>query len=427
MHALGRTAALATTVLQAAAQRERDALLLERIELAREVHESVMQRLFGVSMVLGSGRELSAEDAERSAAEVEAALGELRDALDRSLEPTSEPSRTTLRAELQRLGRQYKAVPLSVRWEPGVDVPEGLEPLAVSVLGEALRNAEKHARPTDVRVAITSLDGAFALEVRNDGVAAPAGPAAGPRACGSRPTSRCSAAACSSSARRADEWRVRLVLPASDVAGFVGGGGAMTERPLRVLIVDDHAVVQWGFKVLLGRQKWVERCIVASDPDEALERAERHKPACRARRPVPRRALRAPSCARRSARVSPADARPADLRRRLDLAAGGAHRRRLGLRLQGLERRRGRDGGADGRQGDDRLRPPGGGADAPLSEREREVLALIASGATNREIAERLYLSPHTVKEHASSLYRKLGVKNRAEAARRAERLGLTR
>ena len=56
----------------------------------------------------------------------------------------------------------------------------------------------------------------------------------------------------------------------------------------------------------------------------------------------------------------------------------------------------------------------------PLSAREREVLTLIASGATNREIAERLYLSPHTVKEHASSLYRKLGVKNRAEAARGA-------
>ena len=63
----------------------------------------------------------------------------------------------------------------------------------------------------------------------------------------------------------------------------------------------------------------------------------------------------------------------------------------------------------------------------PLSQREREVLALIASGQTNREIAAHLFLSPHTVKEHASSLYRKLGVKNRAEAARRAERLGLTR
>ena len=63
---------------------------------------------------------------------------------------------------------------------------------------------------------------------------------------------------------------------------------------------------------------------------------------------------------------------------------------------------------------------------APLSEREREVLTHMASGATNKEIAERLFLSPHTVKEHTSALYRKLGVRNRAEAVQRAERLGLT-
>lgn len=223
MHALGRTAALATTVRHAAAQRERDALLLERIELAREVHESVMQRLFGVSMVLGSGRELSAEDGERSAAEVEAALGELRDALDRSLEPTAEPSRTTLRDELQRLGRQYKAVPLSVWWEEGAEVPKGLEPLAVSVLGEALRNAEKHAQPTEMRIAITSEEGAFALEVRNDGLVS--SPAAAASGLGLR------LAAYESLQRggmlefgpEGDDWRVRLVLPAGDVASVVGG------------------------------------------------------------------------------------------------------------------------------------------------------------------------------------------------------------
>ena len=60
-----------------------------------------------------------------------------------------------------------------------------------------------------------------------------------------------------------------------------------------------------------------------------------------------------------------------------------------------------------------------------LTAREREVLELIASGATNREIAGSLYLSPHTVKEHTSSLYRKLEVRNRAEAVQRAQRLGL--
>jgi ATP/maltotriose-dependent transcriptional regulator MalT len=63
---------------------------------------------------------------------------------------------------------------------------------------------------------------------------------------------------------------------------------------------------------------------------------------------------------------------------------------------------------------------------APLSARERDVLGLMAGGATNREIAASLHLSPHTVKEHTSALYRKLGVRNRAEAVRRAERLGLS-
>ena len=225
MRALGRTAALATTVREAVAQQQRDALLLERVELAREVHESVMQRLFGVSMVLGSGREVTTADAERSAVEVEAALGELRDALDRSLEPTAEPSRTTLRAELERLGRQYKAVPISVWWEDGAQVPEGLEPLAVSVLGEALRNAEKHADPSEVRIAITSVDGAFALEVRNDGMRKRPGAGSG---LGLR------LAAYESMQRggmlefgpEAGDFRVRMVLPASDVDGFIAGVGS---------------------------------------------------------------------------------------------------------------------------------------------------------------------------------------------------------
>ena len=53
-------------------------------------------------------------------------------------------------------------------------------------------------------------------------------------------------------------------------------------------------------------------------------------------------------------------------------------------------------------------------------------MELMARGSTNGEIAGELHLSPHTVKDHASAVYRKLGVRNRAEAVRRAERLGLT-
>src|SRR5947208_1228566 len=60
-----------------------------------------------------------------------------------------------------------------------------------------------------------------------------------------------------------------------------------------------------------------------------------------------------------------------------------------------------------------------------LPARERQVLEMIASGSTNREIAERLFLSPHTVKDHTSALYRKIGARNRAQAILRAQRLGM--
>ena len=51
-----------------------------------------------------------------------------------------------------------------------------------------------------------------------------------------------------------------------------------------------------------------------------------------------------------------------------------------------------------------------------LSEREREIAQLIIEGKNNKEMAELLYLSPNTVKVHASNLYRKLGVSNRVQA-----------
>jgi LuxR family maltose regulon positive regulatory protein len=61
----------------------------------------------------------------------------------------------------------------------------------------------------------------------------------------------------------------------------------------------------------------------------------------------------------------------------------------------------------------------------PLTERELEILRLIAAGRSNPEIAESLYLSLNTVKWHAKNLYGKLGVSNRVAAAARAQELGV--
>ena len=61
----------------------------------------------------------------------------------------------------------------------------------------------------------------------------------------------------------------------------------------------------------------------------------------------------------------------------------------------------------------------------PLSEREREVLALIAAGLSNREISMRLHITLSTVKGHTANIYGKLGVKSRTQAISEATRLGI--
>ena len=169
MWTVGKVAALAASARIATRQQDRAQRLAERIDLARRIHERAMQRIFGVSLALGSDQELTPEERARCRGEAQAALAELRTAIARPLAPVPRRTEATLREELDRLSHRYRDLAVEVSWPAETLVPEPLEPLAQSVLAEALRNAHRHARPTRLHVGVTTDDGNLVLEIVNDG------------------------------------------------------------------------------------------------------------------------------------------------------------------------------------------------------------------------------------------------------------------
>jgi signal transduction histidine kinase len=168
---LGKTAALVATARNATRQQERARRLGERIDLAREIHERVLQRLFGVSLALSASTPLGDEERERCRVEMQEALSDLRRALERPLAPMPAETGTTLAAELERVaGSLPGPQELRLSWPADVAVPPELEPLAQSVLSEALRNIAKHAVASGIDVDVSRDADTFMLEVRNDGV-----------------------------------------------------------------------------------------------------------------------------------------------------------------------------------------------------------------------------------------------------------------
>jgi signal transduction histidine kinase len=169
---LGKTAALAAFARLATNKQAQARQLQERMDLAREVHESVIQRLFGIQLVFSSQVELSSAARQRIAAELQAALFDLRRALQRPLARQAPDTDTTLLDEVERLRREHPDLHLTLReGSERVEIPAEIEPLAQSVLAEAVRNAHKHAGPTRVEVCLDVKDGdTLVLDVINDGV-----------------------------------------------------------------------------------------------------------------------------------------------------------------------------------------------------------------------------------------------------------------
>ena len=212
---------------------------------------------------------------------------------------------------------------------------------------------------------------------------------------------------------------------------------------LRVLVVDDHEVVRAGLRAVLEAEQGIEVVGEAGTVDRAVERAVALKPdlvlldvrlgegadvggiqACREiRSAVPQaRVLMFSSYGERETVLS-------------SILAGASGylmknvgRAQLIAALQAVG------------QGESLLDPSvtkplldrlvqlssaSGKAEDPLSEREKEVLLLIAKGYTNREIAGTLFISEHTARNHVVHILDKLGLSRRSEAAAYAAKLGL--
>ena len=173
---LGKAIAMASVAREVTAYDEQSRQLQQRIDLAREIHEGVVQRLFGISLALSREELLDADSQRRCAAEVQAALADLRTALTRPLGHASRPTAVTFGEELERVRGLYPGLEITLDGE-AEEVPASLEALAQSVLVEAVRNAHKHAKAARVRVSLRQDAGTLVLEVRNDGVTAAAGEA----------------------------------------------------------------------------------------------------------------------------------------------------------------------------------------------------------------------------------------------------------
>jgi DNA-binding NarL/FixJ family response regulator len=111
------------------------------------------------------------------------------------------------------------------------------------------------------------------------------------------------------------------------------------------------------------------------------------------------------------------DATPEDLSQAINVAMSGSGNVLSPRVIQNLfeeHEASGREHGANGRRGE-----------YNLTQREHDILELLAEGRANREIAGRLYLSEKTVKAHLAAIFRKLGVTNRTQAAMMAVQMGV--
>lgn len=191
-----------------------------------------------------------------------------------------------------------------------------------------------------------------------------------------------------------------------------------------VLIVHDEELFHYGWRLLLSRQEWVSRCLATRTTVEAVEVAARCRPDVAVldldsrRRHVAEDVAAMRAAAPNLAVLLVSRSAPIGARAAREMGVMGVVDRMVSARHLATAVR----AVASGRRLFAASAPACAGR---LSDREVEVLTLMSGGATNREIASQLVVSTETVKRHAANIFRKLGVRNRTQAAQRGRELGL--
>ena len=197
---------------------------------------------------------------------------------------------------------------------------------------------------------------------------------------------------------------------------------ALPDSSVRAIVIDSHAPSRIGLASLLEGQPWIERCLLAADSESSVALTRRHRPDIA----ILDISQTGPFAGSITAAIR--DAHPG-----IQILLSSRCRTAPGAPPASLGAVGFLPAGVSGEDVIDAVRatvlggepldpaPTEPTVDLELSEREREILMLLATGATNREIGELLHLGPDSIKKSATVLYRKLGVRNRTEAARRAE------
>lgn len=194
---------------------------------------------------------------------------------------------------------------------------------------------------------------------------------------------------------------------------------ALPAGSVRAIVVDGHAPSRIGLAALLREQAWVGRCLAAASREEALPLLREHRPDLA----ILDASQTGPFAGAIAAQMH--EARPG-----LQIVLSSRCASSPGAPLAALGAVGFLSPGASGETIVETVRAallegsarpgPLPAVELELSDREREILRLLGTGATNREIAARLHLGPDSVKKNATALYRKLGVRNRTEAVQRA-------